>query len=153
MSFGSCRIRGPDAPGNLGTLLALDHANVILTLQVQPELRAVAEIPAEPNGGIGRDPRRRLRMSVIRPDGTPISSDRRFALSFRAAISRFRKRPGCTTGVIAFNLGLSIESDVTRESQLTSLRAKRSNPSCRKDRLDCHVAALLAMTIEVPVGR
>jgi hypothetical protein len=43
-------------------------------------------------------------MSVIRPEGTPISSDRRFALSFRATISRFNKRPGCTTGAMAFNL-------------------------------------------------
>jgi hypothetical protein len=41
--------------GNLGALLSLDHANVILTLQVQLELRAVAEIPAKPHRGIGRD--------------------------------------------------------------------------------------------------
>src|ERR1700731_3461630 len=40
-------------------------------------------------------------MSVIRPEGTPISSDKRFALSFRATISRFNKRPGCTTGAMA----------------------------------------------------
>jgi hypothetical protein len=53
---GSCRIRGPDAPGNFRTLLPLDHANVILSLQVQPELRAVAKIAAEPHRGIGRDP-------------------------------------------------------------------------------------------------
>jgi hypothetical protein len=43
-------------------------------------------------------------MSVIRPDGTPISSDSRFALSLRATISRFNKRPGCTTGAMAFNV-------------------------------------------------
>jgi hypothetical protein len=29
-----CCICWPDAPGNLGALLALDHAKVILTLQV-----------------------------------------------------------------------------------------------------------------------
>src|SRR6478672_2966590 len=55
-SFGSCRIRGPDAPGNFRTLLPLDHADVILSLQVQPELRAVAEIAAKPHRGIRRDP-------------------------------------------------------------------------------------------------
>src|SRR5437879_8719845 len=54
-SAASCRIGRPDAPRNLGALLPLDHANVILTLQVQPELRAVAEIAAEPHRGIGRD--------------------------------------------------------------------------------------------------
>src|ERR1700682_990780 len=52
---GSCRIRGPHAPGNLRTLLPLDHADVILSLQVQPELRAAAEIAAEPHRGVGRD--------------------------------------------------------------------------------------------------
>src|SRR5438132_1169729 len=52
---GSRGIRGPHATGNLRTLLPLDHANVILSLQVQPELRAVAEIAAEPHRGIGRD--------------------------------------------------------------------------------------------------
>jgi hypothetical protein len=36
---GSCRVRRPDSPGDLGALLPLDHADVILTLQVQPELR------------------------------------------------------------------------------------------------------------------
>src|SRR5947208_17073691 len=55
-SAGSCRIRRSDAPGNLRTLLSLDHADVILTLQVQPELRAVAKISAEPHRSIGRDP-------------------------------------------------------------------------------------------------
>src|SRR5882757_684463 len=39
-------------------------------------------------------------MSVIRPEGTPISSESRFALSFRATNSRFNKRPACTTGAI-----------------------------------------------------
>src|ERR1700721_1113132 len=48
-------IRRPDASGNLGALLALDHADVILPLQVQPELRTVAKITAEPHRGIGRD--------------------------------------------------------------------------------------------------
>jgi len=36
-------------------VLALDHRNVVPRLQVQPELRAVAEIAAEPHGGISGD--------------------------------------------------------------------------------------------------
>ena len=83
----------------------LDHADVILTLQVQPELRAVAEIAAEPHRGIGGDGRGdQLRMSVVRPQGTPISSDRRLALSCRAYFALQQTGPGCTTGAIAFNL-------------------------------------------------
>jgi hypothetical protein len=39
--------------------------------------------------------RRALRMSVMRPDGTPISSDSRLAESLRAISSRFSRRPGC----------------------------------------------------------
>jgi hypothetical protein len=35
--------------------LALDQGNVILALQVEPELRAVAEISPEADGGIGAD--------------------------------------------------------------------------------------------------
>src|SRR5258708_10740331 len=54
-SAGSCRIGLPDTPGNLGALLPLNQADVILTLQVQLELNAVPEITAEPHGGIGRD--------------------------------------------------------------------------------------------------
>src|SRR5260370_22968532 len=65
-SAASCRIGRPDAPGNLGALLPLDHANVILTLQVQPELSAVAEIAAEPHSGIGRD-----RAAAIEDVGDP----------------------------------------------------------------------------------
>jgi hypothetical protein len=38
---GLCRIRRPDASGNLGALLSLDHPDVKLTLQIQPELRAL----------------------------------------------------------------------------------------------------------------
>src|SRR5687767_3134129 len=40
-------------------------------------------------------------MSVMRPDGTPMSSDNRLAESRRAASSRFRRRPGCETGVMS----------------------------------------------------
>ena len=37
--------------------------------------------------------RRLLRISVVRPDGTPISSDSRLAESLRAANSRLSRRP------------------------------------------------------------
>jgi len=39
----SRRIRWPNAAGNLYAALAFDHSDVVLALQVQPELRAVAE--------------------------------------------------------------------------------------------------------------
>jgi hypothetical protein len=70
-----------------------------LALQIEPELRAVTEVAAEPHRRIGRDAATR-RMSVMRPEGTPISSASRLALSLRATISRFNKRPGCTTGAM-----------------------------------------------------
>jgi hypothetical protein len=54
-SAGSCRIRRLDSPNDLGALLPPDHADVMSTLQIQPELRAVAEIAAEPHRGIGGD--------------------------------------------------------------------------------------------------
>jgi uncharacterized membrane protein YfcA len=43
------RVRRPDPPGNLAALLALHDRDVVLALQVEPELRAVAEIAAEPH--------------------------------------------------------------------------------------------------------
>src|SRR5438046_2516457 len=40
-------------------------------------------------------------MSVMRPEGTPMSSDSLLALSRRVVISRFKRRPGWTTGAIS----------------------------------------------------
>jgi hypothetical protein len=60
-SADSCRIRRPDPSGNLGALFPHDHANVVLTLQVQPDLRAVAEIAAEPTAVSAIIARRALR--------------------------------------------------------------------------------------------
>src|SRR5262249_60505878 len=51
----SSRIRGPDALGNLCAPLPLDHGNVMLALQVQPELGGVAKIEPETHSGVGRD--------------------------------------------------------------------------------------------------
>src|SRR5665647_1138203 len=49
----SRRVRRPHPLRNLSALLALHHADVILALQVEPELRAVAEIAAEPHRRVG----------------------------------------------------------------------------------------------------
>lgn len=43
---GSRRIRGPDAAGDLCPVLTLNQGDIVLALQVEPELRAVAEVPA-----------------------------------------------------------------------------------------------------------
>ena len=51
----SRRIGRSDALGDLGALFSLNDADVILPLQVQPELRAVTEVAAEPHRGVGRD--------------------------------------------------------------------------------------------------
>jgi len=51
----SRRIRRPHPLGNLPALLALDRRDVELALQVEPELRAVAEIAAEPHRRVGGD--------------------------------------------------------------------------------------------------
>src|ERR1700754_97949 len=48
----------------------------------------------------------------MRPDGTPMSSDSRLALSLRAASSRFRKRPGCATGGIGLSSVIVDDLDV-----------------------------------------
>ena len=58
-----------DALGDLGAVFALHHGDVVLALQIEPELRTIAEIAAEPHGRIGgnrtaavqnvRDPARR----------------------------------------------------------------------------------------------
>ena len=49
------RVRRPYTPRNFPALLALYHRNVVLALQVEPELRAVAEIAAEADRGVCSD--------------------------------------------------------------------------------------------------
>jgi hypothetical protein len=51
----SRRVRRPNPLRNLPALLPLDQCNVVLTLQIELELRAVAEIAAEPHRGVGGD--------------------------------------------------------------------------------------------------
>ena len=90
----SRRICRPHALGKLGALLPLDHADVVLALQVQPELRTVAKVQAEPNGGIGGD-----RAAAIQNVGDAAGWDadvERQAICAELASrhSRFRKRPG-----------------------------------------------------------
>jgi hypothetical protein len=50
-----CQLVLPSLLTHYRALFPLDRANVLLALQVQPELRTVAEIAAEPYGGIGRN--------------------------------------------------------------------------------------------------
>ena len=56
----------------------------ILALQVERELRAVAEVTGRAVSAVIE--RRPLRMSVTRPDGTPMSSDSRLAEILRARV-------------------------------------------------------------------
>jgi len=51
----SRRVRGPHAPRDLRPALALHHPDIVLALQVEPELRAIAEIAAKPHGRVGGD--------------------------------------------------------------------------------------------------
>jgi hypothetical protein len=51
----SRRVGRPHAARNLPTAFALDDGNVVLTLQVEPKLRAVAKIAPEPHRRISRD--------------------------------------------------------------------------------------------------
>jgi len=87
-------IRQPHAPRDFRALLLLDHCNVILALQIEPELRTVAEVAADPHRRVGRDGATPNEMLVMRPYGTPRSWETRFALSARARNSRRSKRPG-----------------------------------------------------------
>lgn len=49
------RVRRPHPLRDLTALLPLHHGNVVLALQIEPELRTVAEITAEPHRRIGGD--------------------------------------------------------------------------------------------------
>ena len=51
----SRRVGRPHPLRNLPALLPLDQRNVVLALQIEPELRAIAEITAEPHRGVGCD--------------------------------------------------------------------------------------------------
>jgi len=51
----SRRIDRPHAPRDLGAVFTLDYSDVVLTLQIKPELCAVSKIAAEPHCRIGSD--------------------------------------------------------------------------------------------------
>ena len=51
----SRRIRRPHPLGDLPAFLPFHHRDVVLALQIEPELCAVAEIAAEPHRGVGGD--------------------------------------------------------------------------------------------------
>src|SRR5215208_7870337 len=50
-----CDLRGPHALGDLLPSLPLDQGDVVLALEVEPELAAVAEIATEAHRRVGRD--------------------------------------------------------------------------------------------------
>ena len=98
----SRRVRRANAAGDFRSALAFDRCYVELALQLQPELGAVAKVSAETNRRVGMIERRPFKISVMRPDGTPISSASRLALNARTLNSRFSRRPGCAAGTIDF---------------------------------------------------
>ena len=51
----SRRIGRPHAPSDLGAVFTLDHCNIVLALQIKPELCAVSKIAAEPHRCICSD--------------------------------------------------------------------------------------------------
>jgi hypothetical protein len=51
----SHRVRRPHPSGDLSAPFAFDHRNIVLALEIEPELRAVAEIAPKANGRIGCD--------------------------------------------------------------------------------------------------
>ena len=51
----SRRIRRSHTPRDLGAAFTLDDSNVVLALQIKPELSTVSEISAEPDGRICSD--------------------------------------------------------------------------------------------------
>jgi hypothetical protein len=70
------------AAWDLGAARALDHGKFALALQLQPELRVVADRPAKAQrAGAAVIERPSFRMSAMRPDGMPTSCTRRFGSS------------------------------------------------------------------------
>jgi hypothetical protein len=51
----SCCALGFDALCGFRRELAFGNFQVVVILKIEPEFRTVAEIEAEPNGGVGRD--------------------------------------------------------------------------------------------------
>jgi hypothetical protein len=72
-------------------VLALDHGDVVLALQIKPELCMVSKITAPSQAVSAVIDRRPFRMSVMRSDRTPRSRASRFALNSRAFSSRFKE--------------------------------------------------------------
>jgi hypothetical protein len=51
--YASGRVCGPHTTLNFRTTFPLNHSDIVLALQIQPKLRAVAEITTEAHGGVG----------------------------------------------------------------------------------------------------
>jgi hypothetical protein len=86
--------------GYLDAPVALDHRDVELALQVQPELRVLPKWRPRRTAVSAVIDCLLFKMSVTRP-GTSMSSANRLALSARALNSRFNNQPGCTAGSMA----------------------------------------------------
>jgi len=57
------------APCDFGSMFTLDHRDVVLALQIKPELRAVSETTAESHCSIDSNRPAQVELSEIRPDG------------------------------------------------------------------------------------
>ena len=94
----SRRVRRPHAPGNLSAALAFNHRYVVLLCKSSQNWALLPKYrPRRPAVSAVME-RRPFKMSVIRPDGTPMSSASRLALNEREVNSRFSRRPGCAAG-------------------------------------------------------
>lgn len=64
-----------------------NDGNVVLALQVEPKLWAIAEVATEADGGVGDDAALGVENAGEAAQGTPKSNVSRFALKERVSIS------------------------------------------------------------------
>jgi hypothetical protein len=72
-------LRRADALRDFCDAVAFDQRDLVLALQLEPELRLVAEIAAKRTAVSGVTPRRPFRMPMMRLTDTPTSSASRLA--------------------------------------------------------------------------
>ena len=103
--------------------LRFDQCDVVLALQIEPELRAIAEIAAEPHGRIRRD-RATPVENVGDAPGWDAEVERQPVGAQPTSVnSRFRKRPGCTARTISLPF---IEDDSYHPARLTPIHLARA---------------------------
>jgi hypothetical protein len=88
------RVGRLNTPRDLLAALGLDHGEVVLALQVEPELRVVAEMPAKAQRRFGGDPAPTVQDVGDAAGWHARSSARRFALEPRAATCARAADPG-----------------------------------------------------------